>query len=52
VVEQARFFLRQDDHTAGSIGEALEHGWNPPLVSRSGVPGTARRPTGRPLLSV
>ena len=34
VVEQARFFLRQDDHSAGSIGEAFEHGWDPPLVSR------------------
>ncbi len=25
VVEQARFFLRQDDHSAGSVGEAFEH---------------------------
>ena len=33
VVEQARFLLRQDDHSAGSIGEAFEHGWNPPLVA-------------------
>ena len=32
VVEQARFFLRQDDHSAGSIGEAFEHGGDPPLV--------------------
>ena len=27
VVEQARFFLRQDDHSAGPVGEAFEHGW-------------------------
>ena len=32
VVEQARFFLRQDDHSAGSIGKAFEHGWDPPLL--------------------
>ena len=32
VVEQARFFLRQDDDSAGSVGEALEHGMDPPLV--------------------
>ena len=25
VVEQARLFLRQDDHSAGSVGEAFEH---------------------------
>jgi hypothetical protein len=37
VVEQARFFLRQDDHSAGSIGEAFEHGRDPPL-SVGGVP--------------
>ena len=37
VVEQARFFLRQDDHSAGSIGEAFEHGWNPPLLVRMNV---------------
>ena len=36
VVEQARFFLRQDDHSAGSIGEAFEHGWDPPLVQSDG----------------
>ena len=33
VVEQARLFLRQDDHSAGSVGEAFEHGSDPPLVS-------------------
>ena len=38
VVEQARFFLRQDDHSAGSIGEAFEHGVDPPLVSSDGRP--------------
>ena len=37
VVEQARFLLRQDDHSAGSIGEAFEHGWNPPLLVRMNV---------------
>ena len=35
VVEQARFFLRQHDHSAGPVGEAFEHGGNPPLVSRA-----------------
>ena len=39
VVEQARFFLRQDDHSAGSVGKAFEHGWDPPLsVGRTPVP--------------
>ena len=38
VVEQARFFLRQDDHSAGSVGEAFEHGWDPPLVQSDGRP--------------
>src|SRR4051794_16239630 len=37
VVEQARFFLRQDDHSAGSIGKAFEHGWNLPLLVRMNV---------------
>ncbi len=31
VVEQARLFLRQHHHSAGSIGEAFEHGGDPPL---------------------
>ena len=35
VVEQARLFLRQDHHSAGSIGEAFEHGGDPPLVGVS-----------------
>ena len=49
VVEQARFFLRQDDHSAGSIGEAFEHGTDPPLVSRIGAqrPSPHPRPFGR-----
>ena len=38
VVEQARLFLRQDDDSAGSIGEAFEHGWDPPLVQSDGRP--------------
>ena len=38
VVEQARLFLRQDDNSAGSIGEALEHGMDPPLVQSDGRP--------------
>ena len=37
VVEQARFLLRQHDHSAGSIGKAFEHGWNPPLLVRMNV---------------
>ena len=28
VVEQARFFLRQDHYPSGPIGEAFEHGVN------------------------
>ena len=43
VVEQARFFLRQDDHSAGSVGEAFEHGGDPPLVGGRSTPDPRER---------
>jgi hypothetical protein len=42
VVEQARLFLRQHDHSASSIGEAFEHGGDPPLVGISPRPSLVR----------